>query len=297
MPRFEDLEAFANVVDLRSLTAAAKYLDRSLQSVSRSLAVLESEVGTQLVHRTTRHCRPTEAGFAYYARIKPALEEIKDATLATSSQRSEPSGILRVSAPVLFGPGFVVPIIAKFMKRHPQVQCELILSDHFVDLATENFDLAVRIGELANSSLKARRLGALRRVVFGSPEYFRKFGRPQHPSELKHHRCIVRTMDERRGEWAFMIDRRPRMVKVEGTFRASAMPAIYAAVAEGLGLGYSPLWQIRHLIDAGIVETVLTDFEPPPVAINAVWPGGSAPSAKLRAFIDLLASDLDLRSL
>lgn len=297
MGRLEDLEAFVMIVETGGLTAAARELERSLQSVSRSLAALEKDVGVELVHRTTRQSALSEAGEAFYRRVKPALLDIAEARLEASDRRAEPSGVLRVSAPLLFGPDFLVPILADFMCRYPKVEVDLQLSDAFVDLAGEGFDVAVRIADLPDSSLQGRRLGALRRVVFGAPAYFARRGRPSHPTELRDHACIVRTVDQRPGHWMFQIGGKRRPVQVRGPFRSNSMTAIYPAVSAGLGLGYSPLWQIRRLVKEGLVEIVLEAFEPPPVPVHVLWQESRLPPAKVRAFVDLLAAKLSLDEL
>ncbi|MDX8446707.1 LysR family transcriptional regulator [Mesorhizobium captivum] len=297
MSRIDDFEAFIAIVEHGSLTAAARRTNRSLQSISRSLATLEEAVGVELVHRTTRRSAPSEAGAAFFRRIKPAIDEINEARLQAASRRSEPSGVLRISAPVLFGPDFLVPVIADYMRTYPRVEVDLQLSDGFVDLGVEGIDLAIRIGDLRDSSLRAKRLGALRRVVFGAPSYFEQRGRPAHPFELRQHNCIVRNADGHPGEWMFQIEGQPRTVKVTGSFRSNLMTSVYAAAIHGLGLGYSPLWQIRHLVDDCRVELVLTEFEPVPVPIHALWPEGRSSSAKVRAFLDMVASGLRLKDL
>ncbi|WEX86789.1 LysR family transcriptional regulator [Sinorhizobium garamanticum] len=297
MDRLEDYEAFLAIVEYGSLTTAARHLNRSLQSVSRSLATLEASVGVELVHRTTRRSTPSEAGMTFYQRIKPAIEELEQAKLEAANRRIQPSGILRLGAPVLFGPEFLMPIVARYMHRYPEVEVDLLLSDAFVDLAAESIDLVVRIGELPDSNLRARRLGKLRRVVFGAPSYLDRHGRPRHPSELANHHCILRTVGQRFGEWMFEIDGKPRAVKVTGPLRVDSMISIYAAVSQGLGLGYSPLWQIRRLVDEGQVEIVLESFESVPVPIHALWKEGRSMPAKVRAFLDMLAAELDLRDL
>ncbi|MCA1405339.1 LysR family transcriptional regulator [Ensifer sp. IC3342] len=297
MDRLEDYEAFLAIVEHGSLTTAARRLNRSLQSVSRSLAALEASVGVELVHRTTRRSTPSEAGMTFYQRIKPAIEELEQAKLEAANGRIQPSGVLRLGAPVLFGPEFLMPIVARYMHRYPDVEVDLLLSDAFVDLAAENIDLVVRIGELPDSNLRARRLGKLRRVVFGAPSYLDRHGRPRHPSDLANHHCILRTVGQRFGEWMFEIDGKPRAVKVTGPLRVDSMISIYAAVSQGLGLGYSPLWQIRRLVDEGQVEIVLESFESVPVPIHALWKEGRSMPAKVRAFLDMLAADLDLRDL
>ncbi|TCU15845.1 LysR family transcriptional regulator [Rhizobium sullae] len=297
MSRLADLETFIAIIEHGSMTNAARNLDRSLQAVSRSLAALEEDIGVQLVHRTTRQSGASEAGLAFYKRLKPAVAEIREAELEANNRRSEPSGILRVGAPFLFGPEFLVPIIAEYMRTYPSVEVDLQLSDAFVDLAAEGLDLVLRIADLPDSGLQAKRLGALRRVVFGAPSYFERHGRPEHPSDLRHHACLVRTIDQRPGQWSFLIDGKPRAITVSGSFRANTMAAIYSAASHGLGIAYSPLWQVRHLIDKGSIELVLKEFEPKPVPIHALWQENRFPPAKVRAFIDLLTVRLKLAGL
>lgn len=294
MSRLEDLEAFIHIAETGSLTKAARLLDRSLQAVSRSLASLEEDVGVQLVHRSTRHCALSEAGETFFRRVKPAITEIGEARLEVADRRNAPSGILRVGAPILFGPDFLVPIIADYMRAYPQVEVDLQLTDSFTDLSGEGLDLVVRIADLPDSGLQGRRLGALRRVVFGAPSYFRQHGRPAHPTELRQHACIVRTVDHRSGPWVFQIGGKRRTIGVRGPFRTNTMAAIYSAVSAGLGIGYSPMWQIRHLLETGQVETILEDFEPKPVPIHALWQENRLPPAKVRAFVDCLAAGLKL---
>lgn len=292
MSRIEDFEAFVAIAEHGSLTEAARQLERSLQAVSRSLASMENDVGVELVHRTTRHSTLSEAGQGFYRRVKPAVAAITEARLEAGASRSEPTGLLRISAPVLFGPDYLVPVIAEFMRAYPKVEVDLQLTDALVDLAGDGVDLAIRVADLQDSGLQGKRLGALRRVVFGAPSYLAERGRPSHPQDLRHHSCIVRTLDKRPGEWAFEVDGRRRTVGVRGTFRANTMAAIYSAVKSGLGLGYSPLWQVRHLLEAGQIELVLQDYEPRPVPIHALWQENKLPPAKVRAFVDLLSARL-----
>lgn len=201
MSRLEDLEAFIHIAESCSLTRAATRLNRSLQAVSRSLTSLEVDVELQLVHRTTRHSALSEAGQAFYRRVKPAVLEIREAQLEAADRRTGPSGILRVGAPTLFGPDFLVPIVAEYIESYPQVEVDLSLTDAFVDLASEGIDVVVRIADLPDSNLQSKRLGALRRVVFGAPSYFARNGRPEHPAELRQHACFVRTIGNRPGQW------------------------------------------------------------------------------------------------
>lgn len=292
MHRLEDLDAFIAVVEEGSLSAAARRLRRSLQSVSRSLAALERSVGAQLIRRTTRQSSQTEAGARFYGRVRPALSEISDAALEVTNQRSEPAGVLRVSASVLFAPVYVMPAVAEFMSRYPEVEIELKLSDRFVDLVDDNVDLAVRIGDLPDSGLKARRLGALRRVVYGAPDYFARHGRPEHPEELVRHQCITRKLETRTEAWPFMIDGVSKTVRVTGRLRTDNAAVTYAAAQRGLGIGFTPLWQIRDLVERGELEVILADFETPLVPINAVSVATKMPLPAARLFADFLAQRL-----
>ncbi|MFQ3455347.1 LysR family transcriptional regulator [Bradyrhizobium sp. UFLA01-814] len=289
----EDIEAFLAVIEAGSQTAAARRLGRSLQSVNRSLMTLERSVGVELVRRTTRQSFPTEAGLAFYRRVKPAVAEISEARLEAASQRAEPSGLLRIAAPVQFASAFVVPVIADFIARYPLIKAELKASDRAIDVVGDGFDIAIRIRELPDSSLKARRLGEIRTVVYGAPRYFARYGRPDHPDDLSRHQCVLRTTSE--GEpamWRFQIDGDIRTVRVNGCFETDNTAALCAAARDGLGLGYGPFWQVRDLVNDGAIEIVLEEFETPRMPIHAVFPPSGMPAAKTRLFADILVDRL-----
>jgi DNA-binding transcriptional LysR family regulator len=297
MSRIEDFEAFIAIVENGSLTAAAASLQRSLQSISRSLAALEQDVGIELLQRTTRGSAASAAGLDFYERVKPAIVGIKEAKIAAARGITAPAGDLRIGAPVLFGPRHLVPIIAEFMSEYPQVRVDLELSDAFVDLAADKLDVVVRIGDLPDSSLRARRLGTLRRVVFAAPSYLERHGIPEHPADLTRHCCVIRTLHARPGLWRFNVDGKPYSAVVQGAFRSNTMSAIYSAVASGLGLGYSPLWQIKDLVDTGKVQLVLEAFEPTPVPVHILWQDSASLPAKIRVFVDFLVARLQLSGL
>jgi DNA-binding transcriptional LysR family regulator len=290
--RIADFQAFVAIVDKGSLTAAAKQLGRSLQSISRSLATLEGDLGVELIARTTRRSAATEAGLAFYRRVGAALSEIEVAKLETSNRRSEPVGLLRITCSTVFAPLYVVPAVCAFLESHPKVDIDLDMSDGYVDLISQGFDLAIRIGELPDSSLKARRLADLRRVVFAAPDYFAKHGRPKVPGDLAGHQCLVRTSARDSDAWPFLVGGRLKAVKVAGRFRSSGALAVNEAAARGLGIANAPLWQVRALVDRGVVELVLTRFEPPRVPVHAVWPATRLLPAKTQLFLNYLAARL-----
>jgi DNA-binding transcriptional LysR family regulator len=287
----EDLETFLAVIESGSQTAAARRLGRSLQSVNRSLLALEKSVGVELVRRTTRKSFATEAGLAFYRRVKPAVAEITDAREEAASRRVEPSGLLRIAAPLQFGAAYVAPVVADFIARYPRIEADLRGSDRPVDMLGGQFDLAIRIRELPDSSLKARRLGQLRAVAYAAPSYLERHGRPHHPDELVHHKCILHGISEAEA-WRFKVAGRVRMVTVSGAFRTDNAAAEQAAARGGLGIGYGPLWQIIDLVDRGALEIVLEKFEPPRMPIHAVFPPSAMPPAKTRLFTDMLAQRL-----
>jgi DNA-binding transcriptional LysR family regulator len=292
MQRMEDIAAFLAIVETGGQTAAARQLRRSLQAINRSLAALERSVGVQLIARTTRRSSPTEAGLAFYRRVKPALAEIDEARLEAANRQAEPSGLLRIGAPTLFAPAYVVPAVCAFMTRYPRVEVELKVSDRKVDLLQEELDLAVRIRDLPDSELKARRIGELRMVVYGASSYFARHGRPKHPDELARHDCVLRTVDPDAEHWPFRVAGRRRNVRVRGRFRTDSGAATHAAVAGGLGIGMAPLWQIRELVDQGIVELILEPFETARTPIYAISPPGRIVPAKTRVFTEFLAARL-----
>jgi DNA-binding transcriptional LysR family regulator len=290
--RIEDFQAFVAIVDKGSLTAAAKQLGRSLQSISRSLATLEGDLGVELIARTTRRSAATEAGLAFYRRVGAALSEIEAAKLETSNRRSEPVGLLRITCSTVFAPLYVVPAVCAFLESHPKVDIDLDMSDGYVDLISQGFDLAIRIGELPDSSLKARRLADLRRVVFAAPDYFAKHGRPKVPGDLAGHQCLIRTSARDSDAWPFLVGGRLKAVKVAGRFRSSGALAVNEAAVQGLGMANAPLWQVRALVDRGVVELILTRFEPPRVPVHAVWPATRLLPAKTQLFLNYLAARL-----
>jgi DNA-binding transcriptional LysR family regulator len=290
--RIADFQAFVAIVDKGSLTAAANQLGRSLQSISRSLATLEGDLGVELIVRTTRRSAATEAGLAFYRRVGAALSEIEAAKLETSNRRSEPVGLLRITCSTVFAPLYVVPAVCAFLESHPKVDIDLDMSDGYVDLISQGFDLAIRIGELPDSSLKARRLADLRRVVFAAPDYFAKHGRPKVPGDLAGHQCLVRTSARDSNAWPFLVGGRLKAVKVAGRFRSSGALAVNEAAVQGLGIANAPLWQVRALVDRGVVELVLTRFEPPRVPVHAVWPATRLLPAKTQLFLNYLAARL-----
>ncbi|WP_170298873.1 LysR family transcriptional regulator [Massilia eburnea] len=291
MSELDDYATFVAILETGSLTAAARRTGRSLQTVSRALAELESSLGTQLIQRTTRKLHATPAGAAFLDRIRPALADIEAAREAARNEGDAPQGKLRVAAPTLLGASWLTPVAANFMQRWPGIQVELVLSERLSDLVAEGIDVAIRVGELADSALRARPLAQLRRVFFAAPGWLQQHGTPQNPEQLAALPCVLRTIGRDRRQWPVRVDGALRLIPVTGPFSANDAAAANEAVACGLGLGMAPLWQIRRMLDAGRVQIVLQDNEPPGVPLQAVWPGGGKLARRTRLFIDHLAQE------
>lgn len=282
----EDYAVLLAVAEHGSLTAAAAVLGRSLQSVSRSLAAMERELNVSLFNRTTRRVYPTLACLSFLERIRPAVQEIAAAREALVDQAQQLSGAIRLAAPTWFGTQYAVPAVAEFMRLHGGVSIELVLSERHVDLAGEAIDVSLRLGALPSSDLKAKRIGALRRVIFGAPSYFAARGHPQTPGDLAHHECLLRKSADEEA-WLFGPD--GETVRVKGRFRSSHAQACNLAAAAGLGVARAPLWQVRDYVRDGSIELVLTAFEPEAAPVHLVWPGGRSLPKRVRALVDFLA--------
>lgn len=290
----EDYQVLLAVFDHGSLTAAAASLGRTLQSISRSLAAIEQELNVVLFNRTTRRAHPTPACLAFVTRIRPAMREIRAAREELAEQNAQLRGAIRVAAPTSFGSQYVAPALASFLRTHVNVSAELLLSERRVDLVSDAVDLALRLGELPDSNLRARQIGRLRRVVFGAPTYFAEHGYPATPADLSNYDCLLRR-GKLRESWEFGADR--ESVDVRGRFYSASADACNAAAAAGFGIARAPLWQARQLIDAGKVEVILTEFEAEAVPVHLVWPTGRTLPRRVRALVECLADHVSAQDL
>ena len=284
-----EMSVFSRVVATGSLSAAARELGLSPAMVSRRLTALEGRLGVRLVNRTTRSLHLTDEGANYYDACSRLLAEIDEADAAVSAGRVEPQGALRVAIPASFGHRHIVPLIPDFSEKYPRVQLALSLSDRHVNLIEEGFDLAIRIAELEDSSLTARRLAPNRRVVCASPQYLRRHGVPATPQDLANHNCLTTT--EFSMNWEY---RDPNgvagLVRVQGRYACDNWEVLREWALAGLGVALKSTWDVRrHLEDGSLVPlfpgyTFGTD-----VAIYAVYPHRRFLPAKTRAFIEFLA--------
>ena len=290
MDRLAAIEAFVKVAETQSFSEAARRLRTSKSAVSRNVGALETELGARLFHRTTRSLTLTEAGQGYFERASRILGDLAEANLAVSQLQAAPRGRLRVNAPMSFGFLHLAPALPDFLALYPEVAVDLIMNDRFVDLVDEGFDVAVRIGALEDSSLIARRLAPIRRVICASPAYLRERGPPLAPEDLKTHDCLCNSNIAAAREWRFVgADGKPLSINVSGRFSANNGDALRIAALGGLGIVSLPSFFVGRDLRAGKLVTVLEDFIPRDIGLHAVYPHSRHLSPKVRAFVDFLA--------
>lgn len=289
MDRLQAMRVFITVLDRRSLSAAAATLGMSLPTVSRTLGMLERELGVRLIARTTRGLSETDGGRLYYRRCQRILADIQDADASVQAHTQAPAGELRITAPVTFGRFHVAPPMAAFLERYPRLSCYLSLTDRCESLADQHLDVAIRVAVLRMQAVTVRRLGYVQRAVVGSKDYFDKYPLPKHPRELMRHNCMHFTHYSRADEWNFDDHGRALTVRVRGRVRANNQEVLMDAVLAGAGIAVLPTWLIKQKVATGELQRVLTEFEAPRTPVYAVFPTRGPPPNKVRAFVEFLA--------
>lgn len=282
------MATFVKIVETGSLSAAARAIPASLTSVSRQVAKLEEGLGTQLLRRTTRRLALTEDGRLFYDRAKVILGEWEDMQFALSSGKSEPTGRLHISAPVLMGRMLVAPKLPAFLARHPSVAIDLLLIDRAISLVEDNIHIAIRVGRLPDSQLIARKLADVHMILCAAPDYLARRGTPQTPSELNQHDCLVFSEIPGAAEWSFQFYGNRKTVAVSGRFSANNLDALVSAAIRGVGIARVPSWQVADDIAAGRLQRILADYERPPAPVHMVFQHTKLSSPKIRAFLDYL---------
>jgi DNA-binding transcriptional LysR family regulator len=284
-----EMAVFNKVVATGSLTAAARDLGVSTAAVSRKLAALEARLGVRLLHRTTRRLSLTDEGAVYHEASARILSEIEEANAAASARRVEPQGVLKVAIPASFGLKHIAPLVPRFAQDFPRVQLALSLSDRTVNVIEEGFDVAIRIAELQDSSLAARRLAPNRRVVCASPAYLRKHGTPRTPADLLRHNCLTTTDFHMTWEYRDPQGKRDS-VRVSGRYACDNWEVLREWAVAGLGVALKSTWDVRSHLDDGSLVPLLPGYAfGPDVGIYAVYPHRRYLPAKTRVFIDFLA--------
>lgn len=292
MDRLQAMATFVQIVDRGSLTAAADALDTSLPSVVRILAALERHLQVRLLNRTTRRIHLTDEGAQFLERCRAILSQVHEAEAALSFQHGEPQGRLAITAPVVFGRRYITPIVNEFVRRYPKINFDLLLVDRFTNLVEEGLDVALRVGELRDSSLVAIPVGQARRMLCASPDYLRRNGTPRAPQDIAAHRCVRFTGVAPRDEWHFRVGRREVAIPVTSVISCNQIDGALQACIEGLGLGMFFSYQIVSHRKAGDLKCVLEDFETEPRPIQVIYPHSRLLSAKVRTFVDECVAQL-----
>lgn len=285
MDRLSLMEVFVCTVEAGSFSAAARRLDVGQPAVSKAIAQLEERLQTRLLLRSTRGLVTTEAGQAYYESARRAIAMVDEADSAARGVTAELSGKLRVCAAVTFARLHVVPHIKRFMQQHPALEVEVLLDDRNIDLLENGIDVALRMGELGDSSMTARRIASGPRVVVASPAYLAEHGVPHTPADLARHEAVVYLRDAGGATtWSFERDHTALSVTVQGRLRVNAAEGVRAAVCAGAGLAIASEWMFAPELASGAMVRLLPEWRLPPIDLWAVYPSGRLASAKARAF-------------
>lgn len=288
MDTYSAMQTFAKVVELGSFAAAAERAGIARSVVTRQIAFLEQKYSARLLNRTTRKLSLTDAGRAFYDRVRPLLNELAELDLALQAQGSQPTGRLRVAAPVSFGISHLGPAIADYLQAYPQVVIELDLNDRVVDLVEDGYDVAVRIGPLTDSSLVARPLAPQGLHVCASPAYLARHGTPQHPDDLRQHRCLQYSYASGGNEWAFEKDGHTTLVRINPAMKANNGDVLRTAAIAGHGVIQQPDFLIGEDLRAGRLVAILPEYRRPPITMMAVYPHRRLLSPKVRSFVEYL---------
>jgi len=297
MDKLDSMAVLLAVVEAGSLSAAARHLGMPLATVSRKVAALEAHLKTRLLHRTTRHLALTETGSAYVAACRRILDEIGEAERTATGEYATPKGELTVTAPMMFGRLHIVPVVAEFLARYPEIEINLVLTDRVMHLMDEHIDVAVRIGELPDSGLMATGVGKVRRVVCASPDYLARHGAPATPADLAAHDCISFEVMESRRAWVFGAARSAQAVPVHSRLAVNTVDAAIAAATLGVGLVRVMSYQVMDALRNDTLRIVLEPFESEPLPVSLVHKGQAPLPLKLRAFLDFVTPRLRARQL
>ena len=290
MDRFLAVTVFAKVVEQGSFARAADRLEMSTSAVSRHVAELEAHLDVRLLNRTTRRLSLTESGQAFFDRSVQLLADLEEAEVSVTSASVVPRGTLRLTCSATFSARHLAPAIAAFAGRHPQMRFDVELSERFVDLVEEGFDLAVRIGTAGGQNVVARRIGSTRALCCAAPSYLERYGEPREPEELTKHICMSYEYLPNRNVWTFRDPRGgERSVRITGPIHSNNGRFLVALAAEGAGISREPDFISGPDVRAGRLKPILREFEPSPLPIYVVYPSRRHLSAKVRAFADFLA--------
>lgn len=292
MDRLHLMTVFVAVAEEESFAGGARRLGMSPPAVTRAIAALEERIGVKLLNRTTRFVRATEAGQRYLDDARRIIGEVDEADEAAAGISAEPRGHLAITAPVLFGKMFVLPVIVEYLRRYPAMEVAALFLDRVVNLLEEGLDVGVRIGELPDSSMKAIRVGSIRRVLCASPDYLDKHGTPNALPALSGHTLIAASAVSPTNEWKFGRGSELSSIRVKPRLTVSNNDAAIEAALQGFGITRLLSYQVAAHLASGQLKIILTEFEPAPMPIHVLHREGRYASAKIRSFVDLIAARL-----
>ena len=289
MDRWQAMRIFVKVAETESFADTARQMFMSAPAVTRAVASLEDLIGARLFVRTTRSVKMTEAGARYFDDCRRILADIAEAEAAAGGSYATPTGTLYITASVLFGQMYVLPIVTRYLDTYSTVKAKTLFVDRPVNIVDEGIDVAIRIGHLPDSGLTAIKVGTVRRVMCGSPKYFERYGVPKSPADLKDHRIAASTAAWASPEWRFADDQR---VMVEPVLQCNTNEAVIHSAREGWGLTRVLHYQIGPALMAGELQIVLGEYEEPPMPIHILHPEGRHAPAKVRTFVDMASASL-----
>ncbi len=293
MDTIQGMRTFVAIVDGGSFRVGAERLEMSTALASKYVSQLESRLGQRLLNRTTRSLSLTESGAVYLERCRQLVEDFDQLEAALSNQQQSPTGRLVVSAPLTFGEQHIAAAVSLFLARYPDVSVDLRLADRFVNLVDEGIDVAIRIAELRDSSLFARRLVPVEIVVCASPDYLEQHAAPEHPNDLQDHACVIDTNFRGGDLWPFKDNGEGLTIKVRGRIKVNSATATRELLLRGNGIGMIPGYAVAADLQAGRLVRLLDDFDAANLSLHAVYPHNRHLAAKVRAFIDFLADYFD----
>lgn len=285
---WEGINEFVAVYESESFTQASRQLGCSTAQVSRQVGHLEKRLGSKLFYRTTRKVSATEAGQIFYQHCRQILDALDDAERALTDLQASPRGKLKITAPVAYGESHITPLLNNFMQQHPDLELQCHLTNQTLDLVTEGYDLAIRLGRLGDSSMIARRLSSRRLYVCASPEYLNRHGEPHTLSELNHHSCLQGTLDY----WRFRSQGQERNLRIHGRIRCNSGHALLDAALKGLGIVQLPDYYVDEALNKGQLVSLLNPFQGEDEGIWALYPQNRLLSPKVRLLVDYLVNSL-----
>lgn len=290
MDKLASLTAFVKVVETGSFSEAGRQLRLSRSAISKYVADLEESLGVQLLNRTTRHASPTENGQLYFERALAILSELDAADQAVTHLQSTPRGLLRINAPMSFGTLRLGPALADFMGKYPEMQLQLVLSDDLIDPVQDGYDVTLRIAELESSSLIARKIAPMPRVICASPDYLKRHGTPKHPQDLRDHVSLTYGFLLTGNQWKLSGADGEHWIQPAWSLCVNNAEVLRDVAAKGRGVALIPEFIAQEALQNGTLTPILRDFHAPPLALYAVYPPTRHLSVKVRLFIDFLVA-------